>query len=220
MEAAGGDGEMQIDFPVQRGEHAERAVRVVAGSRADARGDFALEHQHHSRNHARVVAQLAQDCSRDVERKIADYLYRRIARECREIDLEKVGVDDANVCEALLEPRREARVEFHQRQRASWLRRDFLSQDAEAGTYLDYRIRFAKLRRVRRFDRRRRRWLENSGRAILPAARRLARVPVRDARRFRRCCEIFVRSPSAPNHSARLASASMLSKSRSPRNSR
>ena len=142
MEAAGGDGEMQIDLPVQRGEHAERAVRVVAGSRADSRGHFALEHQDHSRNHARVVAQLAQDCSRDVERKIADYLYRRIARECREIDREEVGVDDADVCEALLKPRRETRVEFHQRQRTSWLRRDFLCQDTEAGTYLDYRIRF------------------------------------------------------------------------------
>ena len=147
MEAAGRDGEMQIDLPVQRGEHAERAVRIVAGSRADSRGDFALEHQHHSRNHARVVAQLAQNCGRDVERKIADYLYRRVARECREIDREEVGVDDANVCEALLEPRREARVEFHQRQRAAWPRRDFLGQDAEAGSDFDYRVRLDELRR-------------------------------------------------------------------------
>ena len=60
----------------------------------------------------------------------------------REIDREKIRVDDANVGEALLEPEREARVEFHQRQRAARSRDDFLGQDAEAGTYLDHRVRF------------------------------------------------------------------------------
>ena len=76
METAGGDGEMQIDLPVQRGEYAERAVRVVAGRRADARGNLALKHEDHSRNHARVVAQPAQNGGSYVERKIADYLHR------------------------------------------------------------------------------------------------------------------------------------------------
>ena len=81
METAGGDGEMLIDLPVQRGENAERAVRVVAGRRADARGNLALKHEDHSRDHARVVAQPAQDGRRDVERKIADYLDRRAGDE-------------------------------------------------------------------------------------------------------------------------------------------
>ncbi len=76
METAGSDGEMQIDLPVQRGEYTERAVRVVAGRRADARGNLALKHEHHSRNHARVVAQPAQDGGSYIERKIADYLDR------------------------------------------------------------------------------------------------------------------------------------------------
>src|ERR1700691_5501740 len=147
MEAAGRDGEMQIDLPVERGEYAQRAVRVVAGACADSRGNLALEHQHHSRDRARVIAQPAQNRRRDIEGEIADYLDPRIARECREIEREKIGVNHADIREALLEPGRKARVELHQRQRASWPRRDFLSQDAEAGTDLDYRIRFAKLRR-------------------------------------------------------------------------
>ena len=48
-----------------------------------------------------------------------------VASECREIDREEVGVDDVDVREALLEPRRETRIKFHQRQRTSWPRSRF-----------------------------------------------------------------------------------------------
>ena len=55
----------------------------------------------------------------------------------------------------------------------------------------------------------------NFGHAILPAARPRAPTPVLDATEFR--LAIFVPSSSMRIHSARLASASMLSASRSPR---
>jgi len=47
MKTSGRDDEMQIDLPIQRSEHAQRAVSVVATRRANPRRDFALKHQDH-----------------------------------------------------------------------------------------------------------------------------------------------------------------------------
>ena len=116
-EIAGSDAEMLVRLPIERGENAQRRVRALARTRADALGDLALEHQNHPPDRAAHLVEPAQDCRSRVERQIADHFDRRPLDQFRKFDLEEVAVYHAHggmSGKRALKPLRKPRVEFDQ----------------------------------------------------------------------------------------------------------
>src|SRR5579885_2025304 len=146
MEAAGLDPEVLRNFPIQRGQCAQRAIGVLSGAGAQTLAHFALEHQHHPIDQIARVAELAQDGGGDVKGQVADHLDRRTAHHAAQIDCEEIRFDQVGlVCQSPAQPRAKAAVHFDQMQRGNRRGQDALAEDAQSRSDLDHFITRAQV---------------------------------------------------------------------------
>ncbi len=147
MEAAGLDAEMPRDFPIQRGQGAERTIGGVARPGAQPLADLALEHQHHACDQVPMLGEFARNGSRHVKGQIANHLDRRMARELRQIDLQEVGFDQVEAARKPgAQPRRQFAVQFDQVQPRNRSDQDALAKDAQSRPDLHNLVVGAELR--------------------------------------------------------------------------